>query len=347
MKIVLTGGGTAGHIMPNLALIPELSKHFEKIYYIGSNAMEKQILKGYKNIEFREISTVKLIRKFTLKNFLIPQKLLKSIKESKKILKEIKPDIIFSKGGYVSIPTAIAAKNLKIPVISHESDLSFGLANKIIYQFSNKMLTTFDCTAKNRKKCVCTGSPIREEIFKGNKNNLKLNFNNEKPNILIFGGSLGAKIINNLIFNNIADLCKKYNIVHIVGKGKKTVAKTPSNYFQIEFASNIQDYFDFADIVVTRGGSNSLFELLAIKKPMLIIPLSKAESRGDQIDNANYFEQKGYAKKLLQENLNYENFSKLINETLKEKNKIKSNMKENLANNNKKIVEIIINEIKK
>lgn len=197
--IVLTGGGTAGHVIPNLALVDDLSTHFDKIYYIGTNAIEKQLTLKNPLIKFKEISAVKLIRKPTPKNLLIPFKLASSIHEAKKILNEIKPSIIFSKGGFVSVPTVIAARLLKIPVISHESDLSMGLANKIIYHFSDLMLTSFETTAIGKKKCIFVGSPIRDSIFEGDKAKTKIFFPTQKPVVMFFGGSLGAKTINNIV----------------------------------------------------------------------------------------------------------------------------------------------------
>ena len=339
--IVFTGGGTAGHIMPNIALFPEAEKVFDKIVYIGSNKMEKEILKNFPSVLFYEIPCVKLIRKLTPKNLLIPLKLIQSIKHAKKLLKEIKPAVVFSKGGYVSLPVVIAAKQLNIPVISHESDMTMGLANKIIYRYSNLMLTSFETTAKDKKKCLYVGSPIRESIFLGNKNNLKLNFN-EKPVILFFGGSLGSKKINDIVEKSIDQLCKDFFVIHLTGKGKKTSIKN-KNYYQKEFASNIEDFFAAADLVVTRGGANALFELLALNKPMLIIPLSKVESRGDQIDNANYFAQKGYAKVLMEEDLSPESLYNAIKNLNKNKQQLIKNMSS--AQNsfpNKKIVELIL-----
>lgn len=340
--IVFTGGGTAGHIMPNVALFPEAKKHFDKIAYIGSSGMEKQIIGSEKDVDFYEIDAVKLVRSLTLKNLAIPFKLHKSISQAKKILKKLQPNVVFSKGGYVSLPTVIAAKKLKIPVISHESDMTMGLANKIIYRYSDKMLTTFECTAKGKSKCVFVGSPIREKVLKGNKNNLNLNFGN-KPNILFFGGSLGAKKINDAVENALPELTKKYNIIHLTGKSKKINLKTIyPNYYQQEYANNIEDFFNLADLVVTRGGANALFELLAIQKPMLIIPLPKAESRGDQLDNAKYFSEKGYAKVLYQENLTTKTLLNALDELEKDKEKIKKAMeKAPQKNSNQKIMEII------
>lgn len=341
--IVFTGGGTAGHIMPNVALFPEAKKYFNKIAYIGSSGMEKQIINAEKDVDFYEIDTVKLVRSLTLKNLTIPFKLHKSIKQAKKILNKLQPNIVFSKGGYVSLPTVIAAKKLNIPVISHESDMTMGLANKIIYHYSNKMLTTFEQTSNGKSKCVFVGSPIREKVFNGNKNNLNIHFDNNKPNVLFFGGSLGAKKINDAVKQALPELTKKFNIIHLTGKGKKLnlVAKY-SNYYQQEYANNIEDFFNLADLVVTRGGANALFELLSIQKPMLIIPLPKTESRGDQLDNAKYFSEKGYAKVLHQENLTTQTLLNALNELEKDKEKIKKSMAQApQKNSNQKIMEII------
>lgn len=324
--IVLTGGGTAGHIMPNVALIPELKKHFDKIVYIGSkNGMEKDIISKIPGIEFKEIETVKLIRKFTLKNLLIPFKLISSVRACKKLLKKLKPDVIFSKGGYVAVPVCIAGKSLGIKIISHESDYSFGLANKLIMKRCNLMLTSFRETCKN-DKCIYTGSPIREEIFKGNKNNCECNFKKKQPCVLIFGGSLGAKKINGVVFKSI-DKLKDFNIVHIVGKNNSKEIDKP-NYFQREFVDNIWDYFNLADLVVSRAGANSIFEILALKKPMLLIPLSKAQSRGDQIENATAFKRYGFASLLYEEELNPVTLKRSINNLYQNKDRYISRMNE-------------------
>ena len=207
MKIVLTGGGTAGHVMPNIALLPYLEKYFSEIHYIGSDkGIENEILKKQKNIKFHKITTVKLIRALNYKNLLIPFKLIRGIHDSKKILKKIKPNIVFSKGGYVSVPVAIAAKMLKIPVIAHESDFSIGLANKIIYKICKKMCFSFNNISKKYKaKGIYTGSPIRKELLSNNETRA-----NNKKTILFIGGSLGAKAINEFVFNNISKLVKEY-----------------------------------------------------------------------------------------------------------------------------------------
>lgn len=341
--IILTGGGTAGHIMPNLALLPEIEKAYDKIYYLGSkNSMEQNIIKNYKNITFIEIPTTKLIRKLTLKNLAIPFKLINSIHKTKKIIKSINPNVIFCKGGFVSVPVAIAGKMCKIPVIAHESDYSMGLANKIILKFANKVCTTFEDTANISPKCICTGTPIREQIFKGNKNNVlsKFDYSPSKPTVLFFGGSLGSRNINKIVTASIKQLTSKYNIIHIVGKNNQTDIKQ-KNYYQVEFTNHIEDFFASCDMVVCRGGANSLFEILALEKPMLIIPLSKAESRGDQLENAEYFQKKGYAEVLLEENLSTQALLDKLEILSKNKDKYKTASKPTAKSSNTIIANII------
>lgn len=349
-SIILTGGGTAGHIMPNLALLPNLEKEFEKIYYLGAkDSMEERILKNYKNVEFIAIPTTKLIRRFTLKNLAIPFKLITSIFKTKKIIASINPNVIFCKGGFVSVPVAIAGKKCKVPIISHESDYSMGLANKIILKYANVMCTSFEDTAKISSKCICTGSPIRQQIFNGKKENVLKEFktyNPSKKTLLFFGGSLGSKNINKVVEYNVDKLLSSYNVIHIVGKNNKNKI-IKNGYFAKEFVDNIQDYFDLSDIVICRGGANSLFELLALNKPMLIIPLSKAQSRGDQIENGEYFEKHNFGKVLLEENLNITTLTETINEIFKNYEKIISLAKlSKITNTNEKITKIIIKNAK-
>ncbi len=300
--IVLTGGGTAGHIMPNMALLPELKKYFDKIVYVGSEQMEKNIAHDY-HLPFYQISAVKLVRKLTPKNLAIPFKLLKSIKQAKMVLKQINPDVIFSKGGFVSLPVVIAGHKLGIPVVSHESDMTMGLANKIIYKYAKTVCTGFESTALHHKKCVYTGSPVRNEIFLGQRQVAKkiCNFAKDQKTLLFFGGSLGSQKINNALYKTI-DKLDDFNIIHITGKNNKSQIHQ-SNYYSCEWTNQIQHFFALADIVICRAGANTLCELMALGKKMILIPLSKKQSRGDQIDNANYFAKKGYAKVIFEEDL--------------------------------------------
>jgi UDP-N-acetylglucosamine--N-acetylmuramyl-(pentapeptide) pyrophosphoryl-undecaprenol N-acetylglucosamine transferase len=304
-KIVLTGGGSAGHVTPNLALLPKLKNSFE-IHYIGTNGIEKEIMKNQSGVLYHEISAVKLIRSFEIKNLLIPFKLLKAINESKKLLQEIKPNIVFSKGGFVAVPVVIAASQLKIPIVSHESDLTMGLANKIILTKCNVMCCSFEKTALTcGSKCVYSGTPIRQQLFKGNAeialNECKFT-NPNKPCLLVMGGSLGAKAINEVVVNSLSELTKTFNVIHIVGNGNLTNTIN-SSYYQTEYTFEIENFLALASIVISRAGSNSINEFLALKKPMLLIPLPKAQSRGDQILNAQEFAKHNFCNVLLQENL--------------------------------------------
>ncbi len=324
--IVLTGGGTAGHVYPNIALNDYLKKDYV-VHYIGGSGMEKDIVSKEDNIIFHQIDAIKLERKLTFKNFLIPFKLIKSICQCKKLLKEIKPNVIFSKGGYVAVPVSIAGKSLKVPIVSHESDLSLGLANKIILKCCDKMCCTFENTIVANKKCVYTGQPIRKSILHGNKRNLSFfqDLDKSKPNLLVMGGSSGARNINKMVIENIDKLTENFNVLHLTGK-QNVEKKDKKNYFQIDYAENIGDFLDLSDIVISRAGSGAIHEILAMKKPMLLIPLSKNISRGDQIENAKLFKELGYADVLEENDYDKNMFFIKINNLYKNRQKYIKNM---------------------
>ncbi len=335
-KIVFTGGGTAGHVYPALALIDNFKDY--EIHYIGGSGMEKDILKQYPKIIYHEIPTVKLERRLTLKNLLIPFKLSKSIKICKEILKEIQPNVVFSKGGFVAVPVAIATRKTHTPLISHESDLSLGLANKIILHYCKVMCTAFLKTAKTSKKCVYTGQPIREKIFAGNKARLRLE--SPKPYLLVLGGSTGAKFLNKLVYDNLDELTENFNVLHICGKNNPTPKY--KNYLAVEYADNIEDFYARADVVISRAGSGVINELLALNKLMLLIPLSKKASRGDQIENAHYFKELGIAECVEEEEVTFSKILAKIKYLLKNKEKYLKKMKKIAKNTaNKQIFEII------
>lgn len=347
-NIVLTGGGTAGHIMPHLALLPSLEKNFKHIYYIGSfMGMEKDILSKYQNIPYYGVTTVKFSRSLNFKNLLIPYYLVKGIFQARKVLRRTHPNVVFSKGGFVSLPVVIAAYSLKIPVVTHESDITLGLANKIIHKFSKMLCVSFEETfLKVKKRTTYTGSPIRAEILKGDKQVIlnKYSLNQNKPTLLFMGGSLGAKAINQMVFLCVNDLLKEYNILHITGKGNtNNNLLSLKNYVQVEFTSEIEHYFAAADCVISRAGSNVIFELLALKKPMLLIPLSKKASRGDQILNAQSFQKKGYAKVLEEENLTEKTLKQKIHQTIYQKDTLVKNMDASIGlNGNENIIRQIL-----
>ena len=339
--IVLTGGGTAGHIYPALSLAPDLKKDY-KIHYIGTNSIEKEIVKKIEYITFHEITAVKLQRKLTIKNLLIPFKLLKSIREAKKELKKIKPDVVFSKGGYVSLPVVYGAKKLGIPVVSHESDLSMGLANKLILRKCDIMCTSFPSTMKNNKKCIYTGQPIRKDILHGDASKIKNKFPSQKPILLVIGGSQGAKFINEVIWANIDSLIKDFNIIHCTGKGNLNKKINNPSYIQEEYIYNIGDYYSATSFAISRAGCGVISELNAKSIPALLIPLSKKCSRGDQIENAKLFCSYGYAEMMEEEDYSKQYFLNLLSKLVKNQKKYVENMKKNknsLAND--KIIEII------
>lgn len=347
-KIILTGGGSAGHVTPNVALLPKLKEQGYEIQYIGSyDGIEKNIIQKL-NIKYHSISCGKLRRYFDLKNFSDPFKIIKGVFQASAIIKKEKPSIVFSKGGFVSVPVVIGAYLNRIPVIAHESDITPGLANKMSSPYCTKVCVTFpEAFDKiNESKAVLTGTPIREELLSG-KRDIGLgicNFKGNKPVLMIIGGSLGSKIINDIVRENINELVSKYDIIHICGKGNldKELEKIPS-YMQFEYVSEELPHLMAAtDIVISRAGANAIFELLALKKPNLLIPLSKAASRGDQILNAKSFEKSGYSIVLPEEELSKETLFEKLNELYQNRVHYIENMKKSNAQNGvEQIIELI------
>ena len=307
MKILLTGGGTAGHVMPHIAMLNDYKKHFDKIIYIGQeNGIERDIIKEYPFIKYYPIKAAKFIRRKIFANLLIPFKLISGIHGAKKIIKEEKPNIVFSKGGFVSLPVVIAAKRLKVPIVAHESDLNMGLANKLSKPAATVICTTFEKTANSIKnKGKFTGSPIRKDMIKDKyQSRHKLGINTQKPVLVVTGGSQGSKAINNKIREEIKQITNKFYVVHLTGKNNlDNTYNNIKDYKQIEFSSDMGSILSAADVVVSRAGSNTIFELAVLKKPMLLIPLPKGNSRGDQVDNAKYFNSQGYANFVTEEQL--------------------------------------------
>ena len=305
--IVLTGGGTAGHVTPNIALMGRLKEQGYQISYIGSyNGIEKTLIEEL-GIPYYGISSGKLRRYFDLKNFTDPFRVLKGFSEARKLLKQLKPDVIFSKGGFVTVPVVIAAGRLKIPAIIHESDMTPGLANKLCIPSAVKVCCNFPETKAHlpEGKAVVTGTPIRPELLQGDadKGRAFTGFTSEKPVIMIIGGSLGAQAVNDAIRRILPELLKDFQVVHLCGKGKQDDSKNDlKGYVQYEYIeSELADLFAMADIVISRAGANAICELQALKKPNLLIPLSANASRGDQILNARSFEKQGFSMVLEEE----------------------------------------------
>lgn len=300
-KIVLTGGGTAGHITPNIALLPRLEQKGYDVFYIGSyDGMEKKLMADFQ-IPYYGISTGKFRRYFDLKNFTDPFRVLKGLAEARRILKEIQPDLVFSKGGFVTVPVVRAAASLKIPCVIHESDMTPGLANKLCIPVAKKVCCNFPETLRTlpASKAVLTGSPIREELLHGDREAAYrlCGFDSSKPVLMVIGGSLGSAAINQAVRESLPALLEDFQIVHICGKDKiDNLLLNTRGYRQFEYLkAELKDVFAMADVVVSRAGANAICELLALKKPNLLIPLSAGASRGDQILNARSFEAQGFS----------------------------------------------------
>ena len=311
-RIILTGGGTAGHVTPNIALLPRLKELGYDIQYIGSyTGIEKELIEPF-GIPYHGISSGKLRRYFSVQNFTDPFRVLKGFREAHKLIRQLKPDVIFSKGGFVSVPVVLAGKRCKVPVIIHESDMTPGLANKIAIPSAAKVCCNFPETLKSlpEGKAVLTGSPIRQELLSGNKIAAMdmCHFTSDKPVILVIGGSLGAVAVNNAVGEALPELLKDFQIIHLCGKGKMDESlKDVEGYCQFEYIKNeLRNLFALADIVISRAGANAICELLALHKPNLLIPLSANASRGDQILNARSFERQGFSLVLEEEQLTKE-----------------------------------------
>lgn len=319
-KIVLTGGGTAGHVTPNIALLPSLRQAGYEIAYMGSyDGIEKKLISDF-DIPYTGISTGKLRRYLDIRNFTDPFRVIKGFSEARKYLKEYRPDVVFSKGGFVSVPVVRAAAALDIPCIIHESDMTPGLANKLCFPVAEKICCNFPETLRMlpEKKAVLTGSPIRAELAQGNKiAGLDLcGFTANKPVILVIGGSLGAANVNKAVRDALPQLLEDFQVVHLCGKDKidNLLLATPG-YRQFEYVkAELKDLFAMADIVISRAGANSICELLALKKPNILIPLPSTSSRGDQLLNAASFEAQGFSIVINEDDLTTELLADKVHE---------------------------------
>ncbi len=300
-RILLTGGGTAGHVTPNIALLPRLRELGYDISYMGSyEGIERKLIEELQ-IPYYGISSGKLRRYFDPKNFTDPFKVLKGCMEARRIIRKLQPDVVFSKGGFVSVPVVLAAAHYKIPVILHESDMTPGLANRICIPSARKVCCNFPETLSHlpKQKAVLTGSPIRQELLTGDAVKA-LRFTGltpDRPVLLVMGGSLGATAVNEAVRSILPRLLKEFQVIHLCGKGKVDPSLSAlSGYVQYEYIQDeLKDLFALSDIVISRAGANAICELLALRKPNLLIPLSAAASRGDQILNARSFERQGFS----------------------------------------------------
>lgn len=348
-KIILTGGGTAGHVTPNLALLPSLRKEEFEIHYIGSyNGIERRLIEDA-GIPYDGISSGKLRRYFDIKNFSDPLRVLKGYGQAKRLMKQYHPDIVFSKGGFVSVPVVLAAKHYKIPVIIHESDMTPGLANKICIPAAKKVCCNFPETLNYlpKDKAVLSGSPIREELLTGDRlSGLQYaGLSANRPVILVIGGSLGSVTVNHAVRSILPKLLSQFQVIHICGKGNldESLIGT-SGYVQYEYVDKpLRHLFAAADLIISRAGANSICEILALRKPNILIPLSAAASRGDQILNANSFAKQGFSTVLEEEVLTSDTLYQAVSDTYKKRTAFIESMEKSTLNN---AVETIMNLIR-
>ncbi len=352
-RIILTGGGTAGHVTPNIALLPGLKELGYDIHYIGSyNGIEKELIEQL-HIPYHGISSGKLRRYFSLQNFTDPFRVLKGFGEAKKLIKSLQPDVIFSKGGFVSVPVVVAGKQCRVPTIIHESDMTPGLANKLSIPSATKVCCNFPETLQHlpKDKAVLSGSPIRQELLSGDRE-AALSFcglTSDKPVVLIIGGSLGSVVVNNAIRAILPDLLKEFQVIHLCGKGKVDASlKDLKGYVQFEYIKHeLKDLFALADVVISRAGANAICELLALHKPNLLIPLSANASRGDQILNARSFERQGFSIVLEEEQLNNDVLLTSIQKLYREKDAYIDAMKQSSQQDSIQIILGLIQDVSK
>lgn len=317
-KIVMTGGGTGGHVTPNLALIPRLQADGWEIHYIGAaNSIEQQLISAVPGVKFYCVSVGKLRRYFDPKNFSDPFRVIKGVAQATRIIRRIKPDVVFSKGGFVSVPVVYGAHFNHVPVVTHESDLTPGLANKLCLPFASAQCCTFPEAVKYAKgKGVYTGTPLRPEIFEGDRERGLKTFglNANLPVLMVVGGSSGAQAINECVREALPQLTQGFQVLHLCGRGNLSDRLAGSkNYVQVEYLDReMADAYACADVLISRAGSNSLCEILALKKPALLIPYPMGASRGDQILNAESFEKRGLSRVMQQDQMTAETLAREV-----------------------------------
>lgn len=347
-KIVLTGGGTLGHVTPHLALIPHLQEAGYEIHYVGTeNGMEAPKMRSVPGIEYHAVKSGKLRRYFSWQNFTDPFRVIAGAFQSAHLMGKLKPDVVFSKGGFVAVPVVFGAWFHRIPVLCHESDLTPGLANKLCKPFARRFATTFpECAAALGPKAEMTGTPLRRELFSGNRDKglRLLGFDGNKPVLLMMGGSSGAQSVNSTLRNSLDKLTVDFDIAHICGKGNLdgSLTETPG-YTQIEFLdADLPDVLACTDLVLSRAGANALCEFQALGRPMLLIPYPKGASRGDQILNAESLKKRGLCHVLLQEEMNPVTLVSAIQDTWEDRENLSLALKEAPpADGTKRVLEMI------
>lgn len=349
-RIILTGGGTAGHVTPNIALIPKLKEEGYDIHYIGSySGIEKKLIEDMQ-IPYHGIATGKLRRYFDVQNFSDPFRVIKGCSEASNLMKSLNPDVVFSKGGFVSVPVVMAARKLKVPAILHESDMTPGLANRLCIPSATKICCNFPETMKRlpKGKAVLTGTPIRQELFNGNSVDA-LQFTDleaNKPTILVIGGSTGSVTVNEVVRSCLDELLQTFQIIHLCGKGKMDIAyEHRKGYVQYEYIKKeLSSLLALSDIVISRAGANAICELQALAKPNLLIPLSAKVSRGDQILNAQSFKKQGFSYVLQEKDLTKETLLDAVNQVYTNRNTYHTAMKNSQTTNSIDLIVNLIND---
>lgn len=347
-RILLTGGGTAGHVTPNMALIPGLKEAGYDIQYVGSyNGIERRLIEDM-GIPYHGISSGKLRRYFDIKNFSDPFRVLKGYAEASRLIKKLKPNIVFSKGGFVAVPVVLAAKRRHVPVIIHESDLTPGLANKLCIPSATKVCCNFPETLKHlpEDKAVLSGSPIRKELFNGSREEGRrlCGFTDDKPVLMTMGGSQGAAAINKVLREDLDSLLAHFNIIHLCGKGNYDASlENKSGYKQFEYAKKeLPHLFAITDLIISRAGANAICELFALKIPNILIPLPASQSRGDQLLNAASFEKSGYSYVLQEEDMTADSLLKAVQYVYDEREEYRQALAESKLNDSIKIITDLI-----
>ena len=347
-KIVLTGGGTLGHVTPHLALIPRLLEKGYEIHYVGTeNGMEAPKMRSVEGVTYHAVKSGKLRRYFSWQNFTDPFRVIAGAFQSAHLMGKIRPDVVFSKGGFVAVPVVFGAWLRRIPVLCHESDLTPGLANKLCKPFAKRFATTFpECAEALGKKAEMTGTPLRPELFSGSREKgLQLaGFDGSKPVMLMMGGSSGAQSVNACLREALEELTRTFDVLHICGKGNldESLDGRPG-YCQMEFVdADLPDVLACADMVLSRAGANALCEFQALGRPMLLIPYPKGASRGDQILNAKSLQKRGLCHVLMQEDMTAETLADALTETWADRERLERNLKDAPpADGTKRVLELI------
>lgn len=351
--IVLTGGGTAGHVMPNIAMLPQLHATGWRIHYVGSyEGIERQLIRA-ENIPYYPIKSGKLRRYVDIKNVTDPFRIVQGIFQAIVLLRKIQPDVVFSKGGFVSVPVVLAAWLHRVPVVLHESDMTPGLANKLSIPLATKICATFPETLAllPKRKRIHTGTPIRQSLLNGDPQQGRAicGFHSHQPILLIMGGSQGAQAINTVVRQALPQLTAKFQVMHLCGHGNidESLHHYPG-YRQFDYVTDeLQHLLAAADCVVSRAGANAIYELLALAKPNLLIPLSAKVSRGDQIANARSFYKQGYSMLLEQENLSVSSLTKGVTELYQQRSTFISNMNESSQKDTVMTILSILDQVRK